>query len=104
MNNNTQTILKTFVAAATLIGAFATGARAADAPQVHVSYADLNLSTTAGAARLTSRISAAAEQVCGFAPDRDLARKAQFDSCKARAIADAVAVVKNSSVPLASLK
>jgi len=104
MNNNNPIVLKTFFAAATLIAAFATGAQAADVAQVHVSYADLNLHTPAGVARLNRRISAAAAQVCGFSPDRDPARQAQFDACKTRAIADAVAAVENSTAQLASLK
>lgn len=104
MNTTTRNTLKTLVAAASLITAFATGAQAAEASQVHVSYADLNLHTAAGAAALNRRIKRAAEQVCGFSGDRDLARQAQFKACTARAIADAVASLKNANVQLASTK
>ena len=40
--------------------------RAADVPQVHVKYADLNLNTPAGAATLLQRIRYAADRVCDF--------------------------------------
>lgn len=104
MNTDTHNTLKTFVAAATLVVAFATGVQAADVTQVHVSYADLNLHTSAGAAVLNHRITVAAEQVCGPSADRELSRRARFDACKTRAIADALAAVKSSEVRLASLK
>lgn len=96
--------LKILVAGATLSAALAGGSYAADAPQVHVNYADINLRTPAGAAVLNRRIAHAAEQVCGFSGDRDLARRAQFNACKTRAVADAVAAVAIANVQLASLK
>jgi UrcA family protein len=80
-------------AAVTLFAALAAGVQAADLPQVHVKYADLNLGTTAGATVLYQRIRGAAGQVCGVSSDRDLARGAQAKACAAHAVADAVAAV-----------
>ena len=80
-------------AAVALLAALAAGAQAADAPQVHVTYADLNVGTTAGAMRLYRRIRAAADQVCGVPGTWELARVGQIKACAARAVADAVAAV-----------
>jgi UrcA family protein len=80
-------------ATAVLFAAFAAGAQGADFPQVHVKYADLNLSTAAGATVLYQRIRGAADQVCGVSSNRDLARLEQVKACTAHAVADAVAVV-----------
>jgi UrcA family protein len=96
--------LKTLIAAATLIAAFATGAQAAVAPQMHVRYADLNVHSAADVAVLNRRINAAADPVCGGAADGDLARRARVDACKAHAIAEALATVKAADVQLASRK
>jgi UrcA family protein len=81
------------LAAVTLVVAFAGGAYAQQAPQLHVKYGDLNISTTAGANVLYRRIRAAAVQVCGVPDHRELARSAQAEACTARAVADAVAKV-----------
>jgi UrcA family protein len=80
-------------AAALLFAVLAAGAQAADVPQVHVKYADLNLNTAAGATVLYRRIRGAADQVCGVSSDRDLARVTQAKACAAHAVADAVAAV-----------
>ncbi len=81
------------IVAAALIAGFATAGQAADLPQVHVSYGDLNLSSEAGAAVLYQRIRNAAEQVCGTFGVRDLSAEAAAKACKARAIGEAVAAV-----------
>jgi len=103
MNTIARNTLNTLIAATTLIAAFATAAHAA-VPQVHVSYADLNVHSPAGAAVLNHRIAAAAEQVCGDSGDRDPSRRARVDACKIQAVADALATVKAANVQLASLK
>ena len=52
------------------------------APQVRtVSYADLDLSTVAGQARLEQRIQAAVRDVCGEATGVDLARRQSVRDC-----------------------
>lgn len=53
-------------------------------PEVRtVSYADLDLSTSAGQARLERRIQAAVRDVCGMAPSFDLARRQAVRECVA---------------------
>ncbi|HYD12404.1 MAG TPA: UrcA family protein [Allosphingosinicella sp.] len=52
------------------------------APEVRVvSYADLDLSTAAGQARLDRRIEAAVRDVCGEAASFDLARRQAVQDC-----------------------
>lgn len=69
---------------------------------VSVSYADLNLSSTAGAQALYARLADAAEEVCGGAPRPEslveIARfeQASFKSCHDKALADAVAKVDSA--------
>ncbi len=53
-------------------------------------YADLNVSSPAGAAALYARINAAANGVCRTLDGRDLASKTHFNRCVHKAIADAV--------------
>jgi len=86
------------LAAVTLVVAFAGGAYAQEAPQVHVKYADLNVNTTVDANVLYRRIRAAAEQVCAVPNRRELARWAQAESCTTRAVAEAVAKVDAPSL------
>jgi len=90
---NTNTIRITFAAAA-MIAALTTGVRAADVPQVHVKYADLNVNTPAGAAALYQRIRFAANQVCADPGTRDLAVLVKVQACTDQAVANAVAEVK----------
>lgn len=53
-----------------------------DAPRAHVSFADLNLSSASGRARLNNRISAAAAAMCGPGPSiRDLAGLQSYRAC-----------------------
>lgn len=62
-------------------------------PQSIVKYADLNVSSNAGAAALYARLSAAAGGVCRALDGRDLASKALFARCVHKAISDAVTQV-----------
>jgi UrcA family protein len=94
----TQNVLKTVLVAGALIAALSTGANAADVAQVNVSFADLNISTPAGATVLYQRIRVAAAQVCGTTDQRDLARSAHSKPCTDKAIADAVAAVGNDAL------
>ncbi len=97
MNKSSQNTLRAVAAAATLL-ALTAGARAADVAQVHVKYADLNISSPAGAAVLYRRIRVAADQVCGEYGGRGLARIARAQACADKAIADAVASVGNDTL------
>lgn len=76
-------------------GAVSTAANGGDAPQVVVTFGDLNMSTRQGAAALYERIAAAAGEVCqSYAVDsRDLAAQQQVRACVHKAIADAVTKV-----------
>lgn len=61
-----------------------------------VSYADLNLTTPAGAAALYGRIEGAARRVCG--PDNILGRHFEWKACFKSAIAGAVNKVNSPMV------
>jgi UrcA family protein len=93
-----QNIVRTVFAAAAVCAALATGARADEAPQVHVSYADLNLGTRADAAVLYQRIRAAAARVCALPVESDLGHVSQTKACMARVTAQAVAAVDNANL------
>jgi len=95
MNTNP---LRITIAAVALIAALTTGVRAADAPQVQVKYADLNVNTPAGAAALYQRIRFAADQVCALPNARDLAVLAKVQACTHHAVAHAVATVNNPTL------
>jgi UrcA family protein len=97
MNTITEESVRIGLLAA-LLGGLATGGMAADLPQVHVKYADLNIDTPAGAARLYQRIRGAAIAVCPAFDARNLAGRAAVEACRTRAIADAVAAVHNPSL------
>jgi len=60
------------------------------APQVKVSYADLNLSSTQGAEALYRRIERAAGEVCYPRQERNLALMASRRACIHTAMSDAV--------------
>jgi len=64
--------------------------------QSTVKYADLNVSSHAGAAALYARINAAANRVCRTLDGRDLAYKTQLNRCVHKAIAD----LRRSSEPV----
>lgn len=73
-------------AAATLVSAVSLSpafAKPAAPPTRIVSYADLDLNTAAGRARLDRRIEAAVRQVCGEATSFDLARRQAVRDCVA---------------------
>jgi len=94
---NANSIRITIAAAATM-AALTTGARAADPPQIHVRYGDLNINTPAGAAALLQRIRFAADRVCDFRDTRDLSVLLIVQACTNHAIAEAVATVNNPSL------
>ncbi len=98
MNTNTQKSLRLGVVAATMLAGFATVGAAADLPQVHVKYADLNVDSAAGAAVLYQRIRVAANEVCPASDTRDLAAQSAAKACRTRAIAQAVVAVHNPSL------
>jgi UrcA family protein len=78
----------------TLLSVCSLGVQAARAddspPQVKVSYADLNLSSTQGAEALYRRIKSAAGEVCYPREERNLALMANRRACIQKAISDAV--------------
>jgi UrcA family protein len=63
-------------------------------PSVPVKYSDLEIGSRAGAQVLLKRIEAAANTVCGGAPDiRQLGQLARFEACHRSAVARAVVAV-----------
>lgn len=101
MNTNIHTTrnpIRVALAALTLAAAFAGAARAADAPQIHVKYADLDVNTVAGATVLYRRIHTAATHVCAVPGAGDLGLLARIDACTDRAVAEAVAAVDNATL------
>ena len=86
-------MLKPFLfAAAALASAVTTSpvfAKAATPGVRVVSYADLDLSSSAGRARLEQRINAAVRDVCGEAPSFDLARRRAVAECRVETRANA---------------
>jgi UrcA family protein len=87
----TATVL--FSALALSFAAMCPAGEATGANQSMVKYADLNVSSPAGAAALYARISVAADRVCQTLDGRDLASKTHFDRCVHQAITDAVTKV-----------
>jgi len=83
------------MAAAVTIAVLTSGVRAADVPQIHVRYGDLNVNSSTGAATLLQRIRFAADRVCDFRDTRDLSVLAMVQACTNHAVADAVATVNN---------
>jgi UrcA family protein len=61
-----------------------------DIPQQRVNFADVNLDSPAGVAKLYRRIESAAEQVCVDPAVRDVRRIAQGKLCLQQAIARAI--------------
>ena len=66
---------------------------APDQPQVVVHFADLDLSSSQGAAVLYRRLRTAAETVCAPLDGRDLERHMRFEACEQSALSRAVAEV-----------
>jgi len=98
MNTINNNGVRTILTATALCAALAAGARAEDARQVHVSYADLNLNTAAGATVLYQRIREAASNVCALPVERDLGHVSRTKACMARVIAEAVETLDNPAV------
>ena len=104
MNTSTSTPLRTLVAGAILSAlafSFATVSRADDGtapPQVVVKFADLDVSTSQGAAALYRRIHGAAVDVCSRMYVRDLAYKLHKDACLQTVIGDAVTKVNRPAL------
>ncbi len=98
MNTTTKNIIEAVAVASLLVVGLGIRARAAEVPQVHVKYGNLNINTPAGAAVLYQRIRLAATQVCGTPDQRDLARLETAKACTDKAIADAVAAVGNDTL------
>ncbi len=69
-----------------------------DAQTVRVGYADLNLTTEAGAKVLYRRIHAAAVRVCGDADTRQLDMAAAAQACMDRAIVNSIRAVNNEQL------
>ncbi len=93
-------------AAATLmIAAAAMPASAQNTVEVHVSFADLNLATTAGRAALTGRVKRAVEEVCGSTNEVSfesarIVQKCQEDTSKGVAASVKAAVAQSSTTTL----
>jgi len=75
-------ILFAAAACASAISASPVLAKAATPGVRIVSYADLDLSSSAGQARLERRINAAVRDVCGEAPSFDLVRRRAVAECR----------------------
>lgn len=91
----------TFAAFALMAAAGSANAAESDrsAPQMTVSYADLDLSHAAGAQILLQRLSMASEHVCGGTPDqRNLTMKSYHDACYGNAMRGAIAGVRSPLV------
>src|SRR5450432_3579426 len=80
-------------ALASSLAAVCTAADGTEVPQKTVKFADLNVTSTQGAAALYSRIRTAANLVCLPLDHGDLNSKQLMDTCIHKAIADAVARV-----------
>jgi UrcA family protein len=66
---------------------------------VHVSYADLNLSTSAGARTLATRLKSATRRVCGSRPaPLMLAAISRYETCLDNAMSAAVAQIDSPVV------
>jgi UrcA family protein len=106
MNTMTTSTRSTrgLIAAATLtalissFGALGNAAYAADAPTTIVKYADLDVSSSQGAATLYNRIRFASEGVCSPSDPRDLAAMSRWQKCVKQAIAGAVAKVNQPAL------
>jgi UrcA family protein len=104
MNTTTSTRLRTLVAGAilsTLCMSFPTVSNADEdtaPPQVIVKFADLDVSTSRGAAALYGRIHTAAVDVCSRMYVIEQAYKFHKDSCLQKVIGDAVIKVNRPAL------
>lgn len=107
MNTTPSTYLRTLTAAAILgtltsISGVSIADDATTPPQVVVSFADLDLSHSAGVIQLYGRLKDAAEAVCGALDDGgsggDLWLQASYNTCWRSALAAAVAKVNEPAL------
>jgi UrcA family protein len=89
MNRITATILTTALAATAQL-AYAANTVDDSRRHIEVHYADLNLSTTEGAAVLYQRLKSAAENVCSEHGTRDVGNVFRVKACMSTAISAAV--------------
>jgi UrcA family protein len=92
MNTNFRFALRPLVlllGAGSLLGA-ACSSPASAAPEMTVSYQDLNLANQADVRVLYRRLKHAASDVCGNVPAAELARHLAFERCYNAALQDAV--------------
>ncbi len=92
-------LLKTLAAASLSLLAVAPAA----AETVTVSYADLDVTTPAGAAVLAERVKSSADTVCGRPESRDLKVLADWQACRDAAIEAATTELARKGAPLATL-
>ena len=90
------------LSAITLVVSFAataSPARAVEPPRISVSYADLNIESTAGLRSLYRRLQTAAQNVCRSADDgRRSPTNFRFEACYKSALDSAVAKVNKPSL------
>ena len=96
--------IASILSAASMLGGAASPALAAppEARTRIVSYADLNLASAAGRARLESRIERAVRAVCGSPIVWELRSFDRVQECRAEARADAAAQLRRGEVFIAS--
>jgi len=94
MNTNFRLTLRPLVlllCAGSALGAACSGpASAANAPEMTVTYQDLNLANQADVRVLYGRLKAAASDVCGNVPAQQLQRHLVFERCYHAALEEAV--------------
>jgi UrcA family protein len=74
-------------------------AQSVEVATIDVSYADLNLSSRAGAEAMLNRIQAAASRVCGGKPEtRQMTDMARYRSCVSTAVRTAVSELNAAMV------
>ena len=95
--------IASILSAASVLGGAASPALAAppEAQTRIVSYADLDLGSAAGRARLEARIDRAVRAVCGRAAIKDLNALDQVLECRAESLADANAQLRRGEVLIA---
>ncbi|MBS0419646.1 MAG: UrcA family protein [Proteobacteria bacterium] len=97
MQNTNSAFRMTWVTLTALSAAMLVGvshaASPGDVPSQTVAYQDLDLNSDAGVQALYRRIQFAADQVCGEADTRELARLHVKKACVDRAVSDAIATV-----------
>ena len=93
MNTNFRSALRPLVlllGAGSALGAACTSTPASAAPEMTVSYQDLNLANQSDVRVLYRRLKHAANEVCGNVPDAELARHLAFERCYNAALEHAV--------------